>query len=602
MNNLYLTIAVAAIICTVSPHYALAQEESGNEESASSIMLQLPFFDDFSDISTKPNPALWKNYGATVSTNLPNLPPSTGALMLDALDTIGNFYQSAQYGTTTAADTIESLPINLYYPDDNSIWLSYFYQRGGLGDRPEDADSLILDFYSPINDEWTPIKKYNGGKCTPFAQEMINIKEKIYLQEGFKFRFRNYISLGSSLAPDLVSNCDYWFIDYITLNKNRNNTDTVYNDVTLTNTPILKIGDYQQVPWQHYTSGKHENISYIINYRNNDRKARLLDSINLYLTHNGNTEKFELGTFNMPAYMDFENTNANLPYTIEQQDETSASISMKVHLVSDQNHKDYAANNTVTITKTLSDCYALDDGTAEAAYGLHGEGSDGAKVAIRFCPVAPGTINGVYMYFCPVYKNQQADNFNLKIWNCNNGLPLSEIFSLDNVVVPKDNTGKFVFIPFDETVEVRDTFFVGWQKNSTSIIAVGFDRNTSTPNEKYFNIGNVWKKSNEIGQIMIRPSFGDIQTATNDIESPKPQKATFNVYPNPASSNITIETSTYYNQPIKILIIDASTGRIVKTIPNAGNICNTDISDLATGIYIITSPQLGATTKILITK
>ena len=112
-----------------------------------------------------------------------------------------------------------------------------------------------------------------------------------------------------------------------------------------------------------------------------------------------------------------------------------------------------------------------------------------------------------------------ADNFNLKIWNCDNGLPLSEIFSLDNVVVPKDNTGKFVFIPFDETVEVRDTFFVGWQKHSTSIIAVGFDLNTSTPNEKYFNIGNVWKKSNEIGQIMIRPSFGDIQTATNDIET-----------------------------------------------------------------------------------
>ena len=91
--------------------------------------LELPFFDDFSYLSDVPADSLWVTHGATICYDLPNNPPSTGALLLDALNGKGVFYANARYGTTTAADTVESQPINLDYPGEKSIWLSFYYQR-----------------------------------------------------------------------------------------------------------------------------------------------------------------------------------------------------------------------------------------------------------------------------------------------------------------------------------------------------------------------------------------------------------------------------------------------------------------------------------------
>ena len=74
-------------------------------------------------------------------------------ILFDALDINGEFYPS-QYGTKYASgDTLTSKPIDLYYPGDNTIFLSFFYQPGGFGDAPENEDELMLDFYSPEDDE-----------------------------------------------------------------------------------------------------------------------------------------------------------------------------------------------------------------------------------------------------------------------------------------------------------------------------------------------------------------------------------------------------------------------------------------------------------------
>ena len=593
MNRLIRTITIAAALGIAAD--ATAQQDT----------LELPFFDDFSYIKAAPDDSLWVAHGSTVCYDLPNNPPSTGAMLLDALDSRGLFYANARYGTVTAADTVESQPINLDYPGEKSIWLSFYYQRGGHGDTPEKGDSLVLDFYSPPEQKWQSVRLYEGGKSSPFNQEMINITDDKYLRKGFRFRFRNYISLGSSLAPDLVSNCDHWLIDYVSLDINRHKGDTVYKDVSLTNTPIIKVGDYQQVPWKHYAkSSKRGEVNYTIHYRNNDNRARLLDSINLYLAHDGKTEKYALGTFNMPSYMDFENRNENFAYTFTSNYDTVANYQVTVKLVSDATAKDYPGNNQVTVSKTFSNCYALDDGSAEAAYGLHGEGSDGAMIAVKYNTYMPDRLRGVYMYFCPVYNNQQADNFDLKVWACEDGLPISEIATKSNVPVPKDSTGKFIYIPFDYPIEVRDTFFVGWQKNETSIIAVGFDRNTSTPNHKYFNIGGDWKQSKELGQIMIRPVFGDVKTAISELAPERMSAAPkhLKIYPNPATTHFTIEWKSDADRLQTLMIANARSGQIVKTIRNVEYSSVIDVDDLAAGAYIIMSPSTSESAKLLIIK
>ena len=92
--------------------------------------LALPLFDDFSYNGTEPDNSLWQNNGVTLSNTLPNRPPSIGVAVFDALDINGEFYPS-QYGTKYASgDTLTSKPIDLYYPGDNTIFLSFFYQPG----------------------------------------------------------------------------------------------------------------------------------------------------------------------------------------------------------------------------------------------------------------------------------------------------------------------------------------------------------------------------------------------------------------------------------------------------------------------------------------
>jgi hypothetical protein len=600
MNKFFRRIVFLLVILSSVNFSAFSSETYSLQLSDT---LEIPFFDDFSYCTDFPDENLWVNKGTNISTNLPKNPPSIGALVFDALDTDKKFYKSASYGSVCAGDTVETKPINLYYPNEKSVYLSFYYQGGGYGDRPESTDSLCLDFYSPLDDKWTTVKRYEGAQYNFFKQEIINISERKFLQKGFRFRFRNYFSLGSSLQPDLVSNCDFWMVDYVKLDKNRNEADSVYNDVSLTALPVLKVGDYQSVPWQHYKFNPEPvTPQYTINYRNNDDKARLLDSINLTLTHDGVDDKFALGTFNMPGYMDFVNTNLEFLYNFDSKLDSSANYEVTVKLVSDVTSMDFAGNNQITVGKEFYNYYAYDDGTAEAAYGLHGEGSTGGFCAVRFVTLKPDKLNGVNMYFCPVFNDAQAGFFNLKVWNCVNGLPSTEIYSKDNVAVPKDKTNQFVFVPFDELIQVTDTFFIGWEKLYPQILALGFDKNTAVPNNKFYNLGGTWKKSSESGQIMIRPTFGYLKTPVNEVvDNNKTVKKTVKIFPNPASDYITLQLSCAdcVKIPIDIYSID---GRKVKSLIINSQTTEIDVSDLPAGMYLVVSGKIYCREKLLIVR
>ncbi len=599
MTRLYLRILSAICLTAWAVNYTGAQNAGSKASAPQKDTLELPFFDDFSHAAGRPDPTLWTSNCVEINNHMPMDPPSTGALMLDALDGNKRFYSNARYGSATPADTIESAPINMQYQGNKSIYMSFYIQRGGLGDAPEDCDSLVLDFYSPTERKWNKVRAFNGGKATPFQQEIIHISENKYLQKGFRFRFRNYISLGSQLAPDLVGNCDYWLIDYVYIDKSRHETDTVYSDVSLTSLPEVLIGGYQEVPWRHYSSLKQKpGISYKINYRNNDSKARLLDSINLYLRHDGMADKYALGTYNMPKYMSFENENNNFEYTLASKRDSMAEYDIEVNLVSDALSSDYAPNNKVSIHKTLSNQYAYDDGTAEAAYGLQGEGASGGLVAVKYHTLMPDAIKGVYMYFCPIYGNRQAESFSLKIWECKDGKPGDAIYTKRNVQVPKGETEQWILVSVDEEVMISDTFFVGWEKDYNEMIAIGFDKNTTSANPKYYNIGGKWKQSKEPGQIMLRPAFGDITTPTHDIEGgAMAMRTRLKVWPNPASEFIRVDGIA---PNTAILIISTSGKPVMSTV--SGNSEEIDIQRLPAGTYIIHVPKQRASAKFVKTK
>lgn len=548
--------------------------------------LALPFFDDFSYTSDMPDQTLWDNSGVQISNTLPDSPPSIGVAVFDALDGDGNFYPS-QYGIKNAnGDTLTSKPLNLYYPGDNTIYLSFYYQAGGYGDIPEADDALMLDFYSPEDKEWTTVETIPGGKRQAFKQMIVPISQKCYLQKGFRFRFRNHFSLGSSKQPDLVSNCDFWLVDYVKLDKLRNPLDTVYQDIALTNCPEIKLSGYMNVPWRHYTKAKEKiEVSYSIFYRNNDNQPRMLDSIKLMLNGNGTSDTLMLGSYNLPSYWSFSESK-DFKYTFKSDNELSADYLAGIKLVSDISSEDFAPNNIYFSPKVFADFYARDDGSAEAGYGLHGEGSTGGMVAVKFATFVTDYINGVYIYFNPTFGDRQADFFNLKIWDYRDGLPSSELYTGYNIPLPKDKCGEFVFFPLQHAVAVSDTFFIGWQKVQNEILNVGFDKSTSGAAFNYYNINGQWKRSAEKGQIMIRPAFGSTSTPVDDYDFDSQLQSELAVYPNPAQDYVRISGLTV-DKPLRAVIRGVSGAVVMQTVLQ-DNDSQIDISSLSPGTYFIT--------------
>ena len=92
----------------------------------------------------------------------------SGVVTFDGLDEFGYPYQIAS-AITDYADFLTSKPIDLSANSvADSIYLSFLYQPQGLGDEPEDGDSLILEFYNSLSDQWQHIWSVNGDSSQAF--------------------------------------------------------------------------------------------------------------------------------------------------------------------------------------------------------------------------------------------------------------------------------------------------------------------------------------------------------------------------------------------------------------------------------------------------
>ena len=124
--------------------------------------INIPFVDDFSNYTGYPDTALWIGRQVFINQHFALNPPTIGCATFDALDEKGKIYDHAS-NMTFGADTLLSRPIRLdsiFYPfpraldPRDSIMFCFFFQPGGgvgerwqgLGNAPENNDSLILEF------------------------------------------------------------------------------------------------------------------------------------------------------------------------------------------------------------------------------------------------------------------------------------------------------------------------------------------------------------------------------------------------------------------------------------------------------------------------
>jgi hypothetical protein len=158
--------------------------------------LTLPFFDDFSRYSLPTNdpaiPSSWQRWSDTcafINSGFPIAPPTIGVATLDGLRADGYPYNFADEFSYGSADTLTSLPIDLStLTSGDQVFLSFFYQGGGLGNNPDVGDSLIVEFYSPFGaGEWARV--WTSPEVFPtdnFEQVFIAVNAPQYLLDGFQ--------------------------------------------------------------------------------------------------------------------------------------------------------------------------------------------------------------------------------------------------------------------------------------------------------------------------------------------------------------------------------------------------------------------------------
>ncbi len=566
-------------------------------------MLELPFFDDFSQSDVYPDQGKWSDKYVFVNNDYPVNPVSIGVATFDAIDHTGALYSHASTWPFVA-DSLTSLPINLDYLPEDSIYLSFFYQPQGKGDMPQSHDSLRLEFYSPENDEWNNVWSVPGNSLHDFRLVMIPVTAPEYLREGFRIRFSNIASLADNhINPGAMGNGDHWNIDYIYLNRDRTFSDTVFRDVAFVRPLESLLNNYESMPWNQFQQGRVAEMASVIpvTYRNNDNVTRnIRRQFSIFnVQENRPVHSFSGGTANIGA-SSIQEFNADLAYSFSGSGSHYQDFRIKAWIETD--YFDFKGNDTVTYLQSFGDYFALDDGTAEKGYGLSGGGTENARLAYKFNAYTPDSLQAVNIYFNQSLNNASRQYFHLAIWDDNNGKPGNRIYSLEGVRPMYGETlNSFHTYHLDHAVPVSGVFYVGIIQTSTDFLNIGWDVNRDNSHRIFYNIHGDWKNTSFEGSLMIRPVMGSspVTSVTDNLLD----KPSVRVYPNPAARVLYIDAGPGLDRNMVRYKLYNRVGQMV--YQGTGHDRSIDLSSFLPGIYFLRVESGSAvleTKKIMITK
>lgn len=566
-------------------------------------MIELPFFDDFSRSEVYPDENKWSDRYAFINNDYPVDPLSVGVATLDAIDHTGALYGHASTWPFQA-DYLTSRPVNMNYLPEDSLYLSFFYQPQGRGDRPQAHDSLMLQFYSPESETWRTVWSVPGDTLHEFRLVMIAVTEPEYLQEGFRFRFGNIASISDNRNnPGSMGNGDHWHIDYVFLDRSRSSSDTVFRDIAFTEPLRSLLNNYEAMPWNQFHSGRLAEMGSVVpvTYRNNDiitRSAgRQFSIFDVY--ENRTAHSFSGGTATIGPRQ-IEQFSGDLAYTFSSGTADSALFRIKAWLVTDD--FDYKGNDTVIYYQNFSNYFALDDGTSENGYGLYGGGTENARIAFRFRAYAPDSLRTIQIYFNQSLDHASRQYFRLAVWDDDNGRPGNLLYSQDGErPVYEDGLNRFHTYHLDSPVYITQVFYIGLIQNTPDFLNIGFDVNRNNRSRIFYNIHGQWVNSAFEGSLMIRPVVG-ISTVSGTGSVPSPGNF-LKVYPNPAVDVLYVEPGPVPDPRQITYIIYNRLGQVV--LQSRGDIPVIDLTGIPPGIYFLRAESSSfsfGTQKIMITK
>jgi hypothetical protein len=543
----------------------------------------LPFFDDFTGNSPFPDPMKWTDNSVFINNTFTENQLTEGVATFDAIDSRGRLYETG-VANGFMADQLTSREIDLEYPANANIWLSFVVEPGGLSDMPEPNDSLVVQFYSPLDTIWHSVWRTPGYTSPGFRNIIIPVNQSRYLQKGFRFRFVNYASFARNTGDlSLTGNCDIWNIDYVKIDQNRNAADTIYRDVAFRLPLRSLLLEYEAMPWKQFLEVRDAQMGSFIStvYRNNDVIVRnVTRDFEILDVYAGLKETFTGGAVNVTPLSDMQ-YNAPLRYDFESVSTDSALFRITCSLKTDE--FDPKKNDTLVYYQVFSNYFAYDDGTSEGGYGINGLGSRNAMFAHRFTSYLNDTIRAVDICFNDSYQDANKRSFDIVIWDDNNGMPGNVIYTKEEVMV--ENGSKlngFYRYNIPGGVAVNGTFYAGWKQRSETFLNAGYDINTPHKDKQFYWLNGNWNQSQVKGSVMIRPVTGlPITTGTDE---PVKEKDIIRIWPNPAAEYITINIKEYpYSSHAIITVLDIA-GRELMKVPYTEML---DISDLRKGIYFV---------------
>jgi hypothetical protein len=229
--------------------------------------------------------------------------------------------------------------------------------------------------------------------------------------------------------------------------------------------------------------------------------------------------------------------------------------------------------------------FAFDDGSSEGGYGINGLGSRNAMVAYKFESFIEDTLRAVNICFNDSYLEANKREFDLVVWDNNNGVPGDILYTKQGVMVEQANSiNGFYTYTIPEGVPVNGTFYVGWRQLSESFLNVGYDVNTPNAGKQLYWLNGDWSLSQVPGSIMIRPVVGSPLTITAIDDTHYNNKKSLNIWPNPAKDYINIDPGEFQLSGLSYISFNDLSGRELMKVPFSERI---DITSLHDGMYIL---------------
>ncbi|CAN5452041.1 hypothetical protein BH11BAC1_BH11BAC1_29930 [soil metagenome] len=550
----------------------------------------LPFEDDFSSPGVYPNPQLWMDSDAYVNQTMCDNPISIGVVTFDGINKYGDPHDSTATSTSPViCDYLTSQPIDLATDTiSDSLYFSFYYQPQGMGDEPEDGDSIVLQFYAfnGVDSFWTHIWVANGRSDSAFAAVRIKIDNPIFFWDGFKFRFYNYGT------PN--GNRDHWNIDYVKLKKNQTYNQSL-NEITLVNPIRSYLKEFSAMPYSHYktefSNGQNSVVDTIHDLiRVYDFGGSTTLTLRSEITDGAGGFSTTLSSSSITVNTTFTDydTLLNIPPNVFPITPAENANYFIKHYYSGTNAGDpFYPNDTSFYVQRFHNYYAYDDGTAESATGVH---IAYTKYAYQFDVKQSDSLLGMSIYFNPWGKNVHQDLFTLNLWNSiglGTNTDVQVHVSIDNKPANNGSINGFVDYYFDTAQWVNaGTHYIGIVQSSINEIGIGVDHNTDSHDKMFLNFNNQWVQSTINGSWMMRPIFGKKLTiGINEIAS---KNSHFDIFPNPSNDKFIIRHSVEKaGVAIVVSIFNILGEKIISETKNVNTDMQVDVHSLPSGIYFV---------------